>query len=252
MSVGLTIVNPTNELVVSNEGRMLHFLAKAVHQYTVQVSGDVEQGKTGARVAGYSMYRLTLPEETPFILGIDLPSYARPADRAVGILGITYVSPGVYDIKAACGSHYDQNYFDTVQYAVDIWAFGYVSAPSKNYGLALYNTAGQLTADFSRPHILMPRWASQDYSVVKTQTIPALSRPVVLGMPTYSYGDLFDRPEGWLYYYKLDCDLWVRNGTTLKAEKRMQKMYGCNDLNDDAYMGRGPAMAIVIEGAYLP
>ena len=253
---GLSITNPGGELVVSSEARLLHCIGKAVWQSTVQVSGDATAGKSGKRVAGYSIYHITIPADTTnFLMGIDLPNaYIANSDYwATGILKVTHLGSNVYEIKACCGRTYDGYYFDTVQIPVDIWAFGFSPMASNNYGLSLYNSAGVLTADFSRTNILFPRFISQDFRVNPApQTMPLLGRPVIIGMPNYYFGDIYERATGYLYDYIHECTLWARSGTSLKTEKRSLTYYGCNDLNDDAYNTDGSSIGIVIDGSYLP
>lgn len=251
MGFGLALYNDSNELVISSDAKMLHCLGKATLESIVQVSGNAEGGKTTGRRAGYSTYILNLPaDQTSFALAI-----AAPVNRAVGILNLQWLAPGQYRITAYCGTNaYDSYGFDTVQEAAEIWAFGFVNSLANNFGLALYDKNGALSADFSRPNPLYPRFIG-DFTGVSSQTIPSLYKPVILGGAGYFTSDIYDRPDGYLYNYIEEVKFWNRtSATTLTTAIRRLKYYGCNELNDapDYPDGSGRGIAIVMEGLLLP
>jgi hypothetical protein len=249
MSFGLQILNQSGELTISSNARMLHYIAKPILVGgPVQVSGRADGTRSSnPRVAGYSVYRLWYNQ--PFIIGMDVPV----GTRHVGVISITEPWPGVHDITMYCGDVVDADGFDTNQYPVDIYAFGFIGgAPSSYWGLALYDSSGALSADFTRPHPLWPQ-AIVDVYNNPNRPIPYLSRPIVLGMPSkFSMAHVW-RPTGMLYDYIDQMDMWNRpNATTLTANSRKLKQYQISEQQDEEGGGNGPSPAIIIEGANLP
>lgn len=261
MAFGLQISNPSGDLVVSSDAKMLHYLAKAVWQSTTQLSpgsgsSDPSQQTAPGTRAGYSTYQLTVPAGVKFLLAIDLPT-GSAGTRMVGITGCAYLSTSggndIYRVTAYNGDQTFGSLFDYSQYPLDIWAFGFVNSTASNWGLALYDSAGNLSADFTRAIPLFPKFIS-DFKTTKTQTIPALTRPVLIGMPGYYWADIHEQGIGYLYTYIREVGLWNRsNATTLTCGTRYLQQHGCNEFptNDEASTN-GPSVAILIEGSNLP
>lgn len=262
MGYGLSISNPSGELVVSSDAKMLHYLAKAVWQSTTQISGrsqtqDASQLPAPGVRAGYSTYSLTVPTGVQFALAVDLPIGTAYGTRSVGILDCTLVSSAggnsTYSVKAYNADPPSGDRFDNTQYALDIWAFGFVNSPAGTWGLALYDSSGNMSADFTRAIPLFPKFIS-DFQTTKTQTIPSLTRPVLLGMPGYYFADIYDQGTGYLYTYIREIGLWNRsNATTLNMVTRYLQQHGCNEFpTNDQNATNGPSVAIIIEGSNLP
>ena len=242
---GLQTFNGVNELTVSSNANLLHCLGRPTLLSLTQPSGRADQGRPNPKRCGNSLYRIN--SRGPFLIAMDLP-----LNRNVGVVSINEISSGVWDIEMFCGALGDADGFDTVQYPIDIWAFGFTEALAGSWGMALYNSSERLAADFSQPYPLWPRAVVDAYGS-PTLALPSLTRPVVVGMPTRF--SMFTRPRdtGLLYDYIDQMDFWCRtSNTALKTVSRKLLQYTINDPEDPENNADGPGPSIIIEGALLP
>lgn len=249
MAYGLQIINPgTNELVISSQGKGVYCLGKGVLTSLVQPSGNPADPSPGFS-CGYGIYHFTgLPPF--FILGARVgPGYKtailewRTIDSAAGI----------YDIVAYHGRTPGANNIDTVQDANEIWAFAPIPGGGRQsqWGLALYDSSGALSYDFTRPYLLS---AVQYIPGAGLTGIPALSKPVMLGMAgsaeTLDSGVSFNR---WAFTAVRGC--WrMPSSTQIQGDQLVAQRYEYTateprglDSGSDANQA-----GFLIEGAFLP
>jgi hypothetical protein len=175
MTYGLLIDNGAGEIVVSSDSKGRNCVGRGVLQGSVvQPTGSPTAGGPG-RVSGYSIYRFSHPG--PITVALDLP-----LNKRVGVISIAQPVAGTWDVKVHCGDTPDANDMDTVEYPIDVWAFGEFTSLHNGYGLAIYDDAGNLAWDFSRPHVLFPR--DRVLLTGGSAAILALTRPAAVGTPT--------------------------------------------------------------------
>ncbi|WP_219118964.1 hypothetical protein [Janthinobacterium sp. UMAB-56] len=245
MTFKLRFRNPGQDLVISADARGLTCIGRATLQAVVQASGNAT-GPSPGRRWGYSTYRIA--HDGPVIWALDMP-----LGSSVGIISSSEVLPGVWEVVCYCGSSLDAYQFDSVQSPLAVWAYGFVST-LYNSGIraAFYNANGTLAYDFSRPNPLFPL-ASGTVNE-EFVTIPALTRPVVLGCPTsdVSY-DPSAGPNRWrAEFYRA---MWRRTSSTAIAPVLVSKQrweYSATEPIGVATGGISPTTFIIIEGAYLP
>lgn len=173
MSFGLSIKNPSSQLVLSSEAKGLTCIGKAtLYGAVVQPTGSATASSPG-RKTGYSVYRIN--HSGPIVVALDLP-----LNKRVGVMSVTEPVAGTWEITCHCGDTPDAYLIDAVEYQLDVWVFGFISTVYGAYGLAIYDSAGSLTHDLSRPNMLFPR-AYIPPTLTTNSTIPSLTRPVVLG-----------------------------------------------------------------------
>lgn len=214
MSFKLYVSNPnTGDLVVSSDAHGLYCVGKAALQGSVvQASGSATAGNPG-RTWGYSTYRIA--HAGPIIAAIDLP-----LNKRVGIISVTQPLAGTWDILCYCGDTADSYGFDTVQYAIDVWAFGTAQTALDSSIFRIWDSSGNLSHDFSRPNLLFPR--AYVLSTGTGVTIPSLTRPVALGTPTSNQS--FDQSVGTNHWAALYTrQMWLRTSSTAMNESVVSK-----------------------------
>lgn len=246
MSYGLSIKNPSSQLVLDSNAKGLTCIGKATpYGAVVQTTGSATAASPGRRT-GYSVYRIN--HSGDIIVATDLP-----LNKRVGIISITQPVAGTWEITCHCGDTPDADDFDTVEYALDVWAFGFIGAIAGSYGLALYDSTGALSHDLSRPNMLFPR-SYVPPSLTVNSTIPSLTKPVAVGANwTNLISDNF--VSGNTYSVETYRGSWKRTAsTTLTSPQYRYQQYRYLDveprgLNDgDVY----PASCFILEGSTLP
>ena len=245
MTFKLRFRNPGQDLVISGDARGLTCIGRATFQGVVQASGNAT-GPSPGRRWGYSTYRIA--HDGPVIWALDMP-----LDSSIGIISSSEVSPGLWEVVCYCGSSLDAYQFDSVQSPLTVWAYGFASV-LYNGGIraAFYNANGTLAYDFSRPNPLFP--LASGVANGNVMTIPALTRPVVMGCPTSdpSY-DPSAGPNRWrAEFYR---GMWRRTSSTEIVEVMVAKQrweYAATEpIGVDAgYIS--PTTYLILEGALLP
>lgn len=248
MSFILSIKNPANELVISNEAFGLYCIGKAVLQQLVQPNANSPTGGAPGKQAGYSTYRISWPGQV--IFAVDLP-----LNRRVGILGVTQPSAGVWDIRCYCGDGADSYGFDATQYALDVWAYGVPQTPMTGMVFQVFKPDGTLAWDLTRPNPLWPRGFAIGAARGGGITIPALTRPVIIGCPASSYsGDNAMTTKH--YSYESTQSMWRRDtATTVREDTAMLQRYEYSATEPNG-SGSGfdtyDTTCFILEGATLP
>jgi hypothetical protein len=244
MTFGLQIVNPSGELVFSSDAKGQHCIGKAVLQgAVVQPTGSPTGGHPG-RVTGYSVYRIS--HSGAIAVALDLP-----LNKRVGLIDVVEVSSGTWDITVHCGDTPDANDFDTIEYAVDVWAFGFFDTPSGDYGLRIWDESGNLAWDLARANPLFAR-GFVDLSL-NTGSIPSLTRPVCVGAPsTWTAFDQFVSFNHRIRWEKRGA--WKRTSSTSLADvqytARRFEYFGPDGTDTEGDVC--PSSAIIVEGSTLP
>jgi hypothetical protein len=176
MTYGLRIINPEGELVIDSEAFGLYCIGRGVLQGSVVPPTGTATGGSPGRRSGFSIYRITW-SGGPIVVVFDLP-----LGKRVGIISVTPGS-GFFDVKMHCGDTPDAFDIDSIEYPIDIWGYAVAAhSPAGAYGLALFNSAGVQTWDFSQGLPLWPR--GYIAGPPDTYNIPSLFRPVAVGPPT--------------------------------------------------------------------
>ena len=245
MSFGLKIVNPTNELVFSSEGKGLYCIGKATLQTLVQPSGSGTAASPG-RVSGYSVYRISSAGQV--IFAVDLP-----LNKRVGIKSVTQPSAGIWEITCWCGSGADADNIDTVQYELAVWAYGIPTSAGSTFGMNIYDANSNIAYDLTRTNPLFPR-AFVEILTGSVVTIPSLTRAVAMGCSTKSaliVNSIGNNSWRYLGYH----GLWQRTSSTSMSEvlacvQRYQFFSVEPSGQSDSYSS--PTRSFIIEGNLLP
>lgn len=242
MPSGLQIVNANGEFTVSTSAKFLHYLGKPVFVSTTQDSGNANSNV--GWTAGYSKYRLNIGFDTEIFIALDLP-----VGRISCITAVDRVGVGIYDITL-------YSTYGVQQVQTDMWAFGFATTGSGNYGLQLFNQQQQLVADFGYSNHLFPRGRVNGNSVAVDQTIPALARPAIIGMASYYWADTYPNggSSGWLYTYEQVIGCWARwDATTLRLSRVVRRSSQENEFPTDDFANiNTPAYSFLIEASGLP
>lgn len=246
MTYGLKITNPSGELVISSDAKGLTCIGRATLQGSViQASGGPTSVSPG-RIGGSSTYRIL--HSGPVIWAVDLP-----LNRYVGIIGTSQPFAGAWDVACHCGDSLDAFGFSTNQYAVDVWAFGFVPTLMDSYGMAIYDSAGTLSHDLSRPNLLFPRAFVED-SYGTPVTIPALSRPIAMGCPG-SERRTQDRVSVNTWADNAVRGMWLRGSATNMSQVlagRQRFQYSAVDPRDGTADDIYRTPSFILEGSLLP
>lgn len=234
----------SGELVLSDQGKGLYCIGKCALQTLVQPGGSATAGRPG-RTYGYSIYRIFHP--LPVVFAVDLPN-----GKNVSIMEVTEVAAGVWDAVVYCGDSPDGYGFDTVQYAVDVWAYSYPTGildPNIGY---IKDANNGVAYDFSRPNLLFPRFRgmTNGYNAVG---ISALNRPVVMGLPTsYTFGDEALPANRWAFASYVN--VWRRSGNTLAEVSITKQRWEYSNIEpiNDSNSGAANTSFFIIEGDQLP
>lgn len=166
---GMTVVNGSNELTISSEGITYGYIGKATLSSTAQASGN-----TTVKNKGSSFYTINWAGDIVVALPV----------KTNGVTALLNVSQSgsTWTIQVFKGNgSYDAQGFD-VQEATDVYVFG-APVTVTGYGMALYNSAGVLSADFTRrPMLYKGRF---NIAANTTSYIPlvTMSSVAIVGMP---------------------------------------------------------------------
>lgn len=245
MTYGLKIVNPGDELVLSSEARGLHCIGKAVLQGSVVQPTGVATDSTPGRVSGYSLYRISHPGS--IVVAIDLP-----LGYYVAIESVTDVGGGVWEIRAQCGNSLDADAFISTQVEVAVWAYGLPQTAPSGWGMAIFDAAGVVAWDLTKPNPLFAR--GYIGGAGSAFTLPSLTRPVLIGQQS-SYS-ILDQPAGgsvrsvWTRWMSFNRGSSTALSTILIAQQRYR--YNSPDpvVTDD--VTNEPTSSFIVEGSTLP
>lgn len=236
MNRGLTLRNLAGELVVHHDSWGTQCIGRATMASLVQPSSESD----GSRIAGYSTH--TFASTRPILWAIDLP-----VGRRVGVVSTRHVN-GAYTLGVYCGSSPDSGGFDQ-QFAVDVWAFATLVAPSGGGGLRLRNSEGVVTHDFSVPNITFPI-ASGDLDI--SANLPAVGRPVAIGNSPY-YDVQYETNE--VNFYKIDRREFLMRTEDNVVAYSTGVMYRSGNMSGtipDGSTFSEPSPFFVVDGSLLP
>lgn len=145
MTYGIQISNPSGDLVLSSDQVGYRYLGKAT---AYQTSTKTENFFSGWGYYGYFtwwIFRVTMPTSAAPVVGLELNS-----SSSVLLEGVDYQGSNVWNIYVWCIAGTATNLDDFHSFTVatpvvHVWApYG---ASSGNYGVGIYNSAGQLVFD---------------------------------------------------------------------------------------------------------
>jgi hypothetical protein len=196
MSYGLTLVNNSGGLTLSSDGRVYGYLGRATHVQTIQPPGPMSGtlGWPSLADCGYSVY--TFNWAGPIVVALPVKTNGSTAVLEMFQTGSTWtihVHKGT-GVTNAIG-------FD-MQEVTEVYVFGMPTAAT-GFGVAVYNSAGNLTGDLSRKPFTFDRFLAFPASV-GSASFSGLTVPAVVGMPHWAqytalaYDDTFN--DNRLYY----------------------------------------------------
>lgn len=159
-----------------SEARGTRVLGQATYVSTLQPSNV-----GGVWTGGSSTYTFASPE--PCMFAVDCPTGV-----TVGVIDVKYEN-GVYTIGVYGGTTQNSAGLD-VQVPVTVWAVSMITSASSNYGLVMWNSAGQVTHDFGQANGTFPVSAGDFY---EPADITGVTRPVVFGNSPFYAFQFFDR-----------------------------------------------------------
>lgn len=180
MTFGITCYNNNGELTISSEAQALCYLGKAT-----QVSYSHYSGTSSSSQCGGSVYQFV--SAGPVVAAIGLNSSGQAGAVITGMFrhDATTWYFNVVDLTTATEGPTGTTY-QVPNTASDIFVFGTPSSVS-GYGMALYDSSGNLTVDLSKPLFTPIARVSMTGQTGYTFTLPTTPiRPAVVGYPHIS------------------------------------------------------------------
>lgn len=170
---GMTVVNGVGELTISSEGYTYGYIGKASLTSLIQAGGNANV-KTGGR----SVYTINWPGDIVVALPVK-------TNGITALLSITNSGP-TWTINVVKGNgSLDAQGFD-VQEATDVFVYG-APVAATGYGMALFNSAGAISADFTRRPMLYKARISLGTNVSVYTPLVDMSTSAIVGMPNDRY-----------------------------------------------------------------
>lgn len=169
MTYGLQVLNDSGELVMHNRGAIFGYIGRATHVGTTQAA---YQGND--KFIGYTTYQIVW--NAPILVALPLVAGYRTRLQGMSQSGSTWT----ITVSHTTGGT-DAEGFRT-QYATTVYVFGRTTGAS-GFGVALYDAAGNILGDLSRP----PIRAGHRIQFTGTETQIArptgYTAPAVIGWP---------------------------------------------------------------------
>jgi hypothetical protein len=181
MTFGLTCVNDSGELTLSSDAYTLNYLGKATF-----VSSSDFAGSSTASTAGGSVWSFNWAG--PIVCAIGLKSSGQAGVRITSVArSSTSSSAWTINVKdystTSTGPSGDTSAYSTQRTDSDIYVFGFpLAANLPNYGFAMFNAAGVLTCDLSKP-ILGIKTRIALATDAMSQSVGSFTKPAVIGYP---------------------------------------------------------------------
>lgn len=235
MKSGLEIYNGQGQLSVMSETRSTAVLGKCTYVRTLQPIADQNTWTSGG-----STY--TFQSNEPCMFAVECP-----AGMCVGIIDVLHEN-GVYTIGVYGGTGPNDAGLDN-QAPVNVWAVSMIGARSPTYGLAMWDSAGNLTHDFSTPNMTFPT-SSGDLSA--DASMSGLTRPVVYGNSPFYDVRYFDDETG--QYTKSDYRRYLtrKSNNTIGYVTRLVFFGSYEGTHPGNSTISYPSPFVVMEGSLLP
>lgn len=176
MGYGITALNNSNGLTFSSDGRVYGYLGQATYVQTVQPEGPMT-GTLGwpslVEYPGYSDYTFNWPG--PIVAAVPIKT-----NGSTAILGMSQTG-STWTIEVHKGTGATNAIGFDIQEPTQVYVFGLPTTVS-GYGLAIYNSAGNLAGDLSRRPLTFDKFVSLP-SGITTSSFSGLTVPAVVGMP---------------------------------------------------------------------
>ena len=176
MSYGLRITNPSGVLVLAETGFGLNYIGKAVLYSNTPTTG---------MFLGSQIYRITSPGQILVFLGLQVGNFIR-------LMNVTNIGGNVWEIQVqnatATGGTTSTGGFQASDFgsqlaSVDVFCYARPTTKSGNVGLAIYDAAGVLAWDLSRPKLLQITTNPQYPTATTSVALGGMTYPAVLGSP---------------------------------------------------------------------
>lgn len=201
MAFGLQIINPSGELVLSDNAYFPCYFGTATFVSTTQPVG-VGSFATGSATGGFSTLTFTYA-------GQIIPVLALPTGRRGSIMSCTQVgSTWTIRVSHTDGTTLTDGALPTVNMYVQttptVHVFGFPTSLAETFGGAIWNASGQLRGDFSRRPLLIAQRAVLPAATVSLSGIGALTIPGIAGRATDSdiVGSITGTPDVYRLIYR--------------------------------------------------
>jgi len=206
MTYGIQCVNNSGELTLSSEAYTFCYLGKATLASLVHYTGTVDSS-----AAGYSTW--TFNSSGPIIAALGLGSSQGrilSTTQSGSTWTITVIDYGA-GTEGPAGATYS---YGVPRSNSDVYVFGLPSVASlPAYGVALYNSAGLLTADLSKQMLSPKARASLGTGSSTIAGLPTFTKPAIVGSPAYQRFDTTASGSFWIN--EMYLGLWSFSGTSL-------------------------------------
>jgi hypothetical protein len=237
--IGLEINNPQGKLIAHADGIGMTCLGKCTLSSVVQPTQNNN---------GYVIHTFNYTGVCGFVIDM-------PVGYTVAILGVSY-NGSACTITSYCGFSDNGNGFQ-LQAAADVWAVAEITAantPASSFGLALYNASGVRTFDFNSPGVSFVAAVGNFTGLGSGANLPALTRPVLMGVCEGYDVTYLEDPEAYPPYTKVDSMVCAVRYTASRVDTSFTQTYKSNaQLNGGTSSTQQPSGRFVIfEGASFP
>lgn len=204
MSFGLKTYNNSNELTISSDGLVYGYIGQASLSSVAQATGN-----SIVKTFGRSTYTITWAGD--IIVALPVKTNGTTALISMSQAGSTWT----ITVHKGNGT-LDANGFD-IQEATQVYVFGRPTAVS-GFGLALYNAAGNLSADLTRQPLTYKARLSIAANGIDW-TPPTTTTPAIIGSP--SDRNITSVSEAPFFINRFQARGWQKNNSTGKIERNI-------------------------------
>lgn len=206
MGYGIQCVNNSGELTISSDAYTFCYLGKATLSSVTHYAGTVDSS-----AAGYSVW--TFNSSGPIIAALGLGA-SQGCIAGISQSGSTWTIT-VIDYGAGSEGPAGAGYsYGVPRSDSDVYVFGLPTVGGlPTYGVALYNASGVVTADLSKIGLVPKARASLATGSSTITGLPALTKPAIVGSPSYQRFDSTHSGSFWIN--EMFLGLWSYSGTTL-------------------------------------
>jgi hypothetical protein len=243
MAYGISIQNPSGELVIDAEARGLYCIGRAT---LISTTTYTETGTSPNITRNWASGLYRINSSRPIVIAHELMNGYR-----CGIRSVVQSSPGVWDIRAFNSTSFPVHSVPTTFVDFAVWAFSELPTTPSGYGMVLYKQDGTPAWDLTHNYPLFPR---QHFTVNfnGTGSIVSLTRPALLG-PQVSWKDEITNAGVNRYLRRLMIGGHVRNGNNVTAvEACEQSSFGTAVDPPDGDGDLFPTSSFILEGNDLP
>lgn len=167
MSYGLRITNPSGELVISSDAKLLSYLGKATRTSTAQATSSL---------GGSSTYTFTYA-------GLIVPALKLSTTQRGTVFSMSQAG-STWTIKVSwwtTTAPLDANGFRTQNTNAEVFVYGFPLTRAADYGMLLFDSGGNLAADLTRRPLIVKERRSFSAGVNSVALAGAATMPALLG-----------------------------------------------------------------------